>query len=162
MRVFAIAAALLLCAGVQAHADVTYVVYVNDQIVHGIYIFYEPTFLTTDTVIEASQFALGAGPATLIELNPAAPVCGGVTAAGFSACLFVTDPGVSVGDEYSTTLTSDGDYFGYDHGSFSEVDISGTPAVAGPTGVAPEPSSVLLLGTGLAGGFAALRRRRAR
>jgi PEP-CTERM motif len=163
IQFFLAAAALLLSSSVAARADYVYTVTVNDfgnTFYDGTVTFDEPSILTSNTTIPTTDLTLTPGSAdiTSLVINPSGDTCSGLTthtATGEASCLsiyYATPPetyGYYTG--FSTTIDSVGN-----HDALADIV---TFSIEPETSVAPEPSTIALLGTGFLG-FAGMLRRR--
>lgn len=157
------AAALLLSSSLAARADYVYTVTVNDfgnTFYDGTVTFDESSILTSNTTIPTADLTLAPGSAdiTSLVINPTGNTCSGLTthtATGEASCLTIY---------YATPPETYGYYTGFSKstdsvGNYDSLADIVTVSIDPQTSIAPEPSSIALLGTGLLGFMGLLKRR---
>ena len=162
------AAAILSCAAVAAHADTyQYTFNYNDDFASTTATFTVPALLTASTlaVPATGSGSLFGSPLTVtsVDVEPTAGTCNAAdacftanTTSPFGPVSFTLDFASDVDSVGTFTAIPDGEIGA--NGTVTIADLSTTSA---PSSVTPEPSSLLLLGSGLLGAAAKIRRQRA-
>jgi hypothetical protein len=143
-----VAIAIMSLSAAAAHADTISYSFTSFLIDVS---FTSPFIINTDTTIPASSFLTNNTPSlTSLEISPTSPVCGNppIPVPGESSCIFFNSPTQGTGYFFSAPLTALGIYVSGN----TQLDISRVTD-ASPV---PEPSSVVLLITGLSGGLISL------